>query len=190
MKNINSILYKSSSKSISSKANSASKISLKSDPLGSTLNLSKIPLNQTLTMNLASCKTSCTNILEEEKGKSEKRRHAKEHYNDHSRKIFQDLIPLNGKFTEDYPGTSIQSDDEWKQYIKNQAWGHHACCTAKIGADGDEDAVLDGDFKVRGVEGLRVVDASVFPKIPGYFIAAPIYMISEKAAEVILADVA
>ncbi|PPJ56084.1 hypothetical protein CBER1_02093 [Cercospora berteroae] len=106
----------------------------------------------------------------------------------YGRKVFEDLIPLDGKFTEDWPGEKVQTDEEWKQFIKDEAWGHHACCTAKIGSDDDSDAVLDSNFKVRGVDGLRVVDASVFPKIPGYFIAAPIYMISEKAAEVIIAD--
>src|SRR5262249_5111817 len=49
-------------------------------------------------------------------------------------------------------------------------------------------AVLDSHFQVHGVRGLRVVDASVFPKIPGYFIVTPIFMISEKAADIILAD--
>jgi len=49
-------------------------------------------------------------------------------------------------------------------------------------------AVLDSNFRVRGVSGLRVVDASVFPRIPGFFIVTSIYMIGEKAAEVILAD--
>ena len=51
-------------------------------------------------------------------------------------------------------------------------------------------AVLDSKFRVRGVSGLRVVDASVFPRIPGYFIVTAIYMVSEKAAEDILADAA
>ncbi|KAM3415608.1 Oxygen-dependent choline dehydrogenase [Cercospora zeina] len=106
----------------------------------------------------------------------------------YGRKVFEDLIPLDGKFTEDWPGAKVQTDEQWKRFIKDEAWGHHACCTAKIGSDDDSDAVLDTNFKVRGVDGLRVVDASVFPKIPGYFIAAPIYMISEKAAEVIIAD--
>jgi choline dehydrogenase len=49
-------------------------------------------------------------------------------------------------------------------------------------------AVLDSRFRVRGTQGLRVVDASVFPKIPGYFIVSAVYMISEKATDVILAD--
>ncbi len=47
---------------------------------------------------------------------------------------------------------------------------------------------VDGNFGVRGAQGLRVVDASVFPRIPGTFIVLPIYMISEKAAAVIIAD--
>jgi len=49
-------------------------------------------------------------------------------------------------------------------------------------------AVLDSDFRVRGTQGLRVVDASVFLKIPGYFIVSAIYMISEKAVDAILKD--
>ena len=48
--------------------------------------------------------------------------------------------------------------------------------------------MLDGNFRVHGVSGLRVVDASVFPRIPGFFIASAVYMIGEKAADIILAD--
>lgn len=105
-----------------------------------------------------------------------------------SRKIFDSLIPLDGDFEEVWPGRQTASEQAMKEFIKNEAWGHHACCTAKIGADDDKTAVLDSKFRVRGVQGLRVVDASIFPKIPGYYIAVPIYMASEKAAEVILED--
>jgi choline dehydrogenase len=84
------------------------------------------------------------------------------------------------------PGTEVQTTDQIKQYIRDQAWGHHCSCTCKIGADDDPTAVLDSQFRVRGVKNLRVVDASVFPHIPGYFIVLPIYMISEKAADVII----
>ena len=73
-------------------------------------------------------------------------------------------------------------------FVQDRAWGHHASCTCKIGGDNDPDAVLDSKFRVRGVKGLRVVDASVFPKIPGFFVVMPTYMISEKAADVIDAD--
>ena len=58
-----------------------------------------------------------------------------------------------------------------------------------IGADGDDMAVLDSHFRVRGTERLRDVDASVFPKIFGFFIASSIYTVAEKAADAILADV-
>jgi choline dehydrogenase len=85
-------------------------------------------------------------------------------------------------------GVNIAKDDELREFIKGEAWGHHACGTCKIGRGTDKDAVLDGDFRVRGAENLRVVDASVFPEIPGFFILVPIYMISEKASDVILAD--
>ncbi|MCO5556501.1 hypothetical protein L7F22_010050 [Adiantum nelumboides] len=89
-------------------------------------------------------------------------------------------------FTEEAPGPAVQTDAELQDYVKDRAWGHHASCTAPIGSNSDPNAVLDGQFRVRGVDGLRVVDASVFPQIPGVFIQAPIYIISEKAADVIL----
>jgi choline dehydrogenase len=89
---------------------------------------------------------------------------------------------------EELPGPLLQSDDQLREFIRNEAWGHHASCTNKIGADDDPMAVLDSRFRVRKTEGLRVVDASVFPKIPGYFIVTAIYMISEKAADVIIED--
>lgn len=86
------------------------------------------------------------------------------------------------------PGSAYDTAEKLQQFIQNEAWGHHASCTNKIGADGDSSAVLDSRFRVRGTQGLRVVDASVFPKIPGYFIVSAVYMISEKAAQVIKED--
>jgi choline dehydrogenase len=91
-------------------------------------------------------------------------------------------------FTEIFPGPTVQTRDQIKKFIRNEAWGHHASCSAKIGADDDPMAVLDSKFRVRGTRGLRVVDASVFPRIPGYFVVVPIYMVSEKSADVILED--
>jgi choline dehydrogenase len=86
------------------------------------------------------------------------------------------------------PGPDIQSRAALGQFVRDSAWGHHACGTCKIGAADDAFAVLDSQFRVRGTTGLRVVDASVFPKIPGFFIVSAIYMIAEKASDVILAD--
>jgi choline dehydrogenase len=89
---------------------------------------------------------------------------------------------------EELPGPDLQSDDQLREFIRNEAWGHHASCTNKIGPDDDPMAVLDSRFRVRKTQGLRVVDASVFPKIPGYFIVTAIYMMSEKAFDVITED--
>ena len=105
-----------------------------------------------------------------------------------ARSLFQSPI-LNGSFSETWPGPEVSSAEQIKQWITDEAWGHHACCTAPIGADEDPMAVLDSRFRVRGTRGLRVVDASVFPKIPGLFMVVPIYTISEKAADVILQDI-
>jgi choline dehydrogenase-like flavoprotein len=82
------------------------------------------------------------------------------------------------------PGPDVHTAADLSAYVRDNAWGHHACGTAAIGPR-EAGGVIGADFAVHGVKGLRVVDASVFPRIPGFFIAAPIYMIAEKAAEVI-----
>jgi len=88
---------------------------------------------------------------------------------------------------EELPGEDFQSDEQLRQYVRNNAWGHHASCSCPIGPE-NKGGVLTSDFRVHGTRGLRVVDASVFPHIPGFFIASAVYMIGEKAAEVIHAD--
>jgi choline dehydrogenase len=93
---------------------------------------------------------------------------------------------IGGGFFEAVPGPSIVTDEQIGEFVKNNTWGHHASCSCKIGADNDPMAVLDTNFNVRGTKGLRVVDASVFPRIPGFFICVAIYMIGEKATEAIL----
>jgi choline dehydrogenase len=86
------------------------------------------------------------------------------------------------------PGKDLSSPDALRTFIKDEAWGHHACGTCKMGPASDPMAVVDSAFRVHKTQRLRVVDASIFPRIPGFFIVTPIYMISEKAADVILAD--
>jgi choline dehydrogenase len=88
---------------------------------------------------------------------------------------------------EEIPGPKLESDADLAQHVRDTAWGHHASCTCPIGLEA-EGGVLSSDFKVHGTQGLRVVDASVFPRIPGFFIASAIYMIAEKAADVILKE--
>ena len=88
---------------------------------------------------------------------------------------------------EELPGEHVQTDAELRDFVRDNAWGHHASCTCPIGPR-DTGGVLSSDFRVHGTQGLRVVDASVFPRIPGFFIVSAVYMIGEKAADVILAD--
>jgi choline dehydrogenase len=87
---------------------------------------------------------------------------------------------------EELPGDEV-ADQALRDYIQQRAWGHHASCTCRIGQP-EDGGVVSSDFKVHGVQGLRVVDASVFPRIPGFFIASAVYMIGEKAADAIAAD--
>ncbi len=88
---------------------------------------------------------------------------------------------------EEVPGEHVRSDDDLREFVRRNAWGHHASCSCPIGAR-DAHGVLTSDFRVHGTQGLRVADASVFPRIPGFFIVSAVYMIGEKAADVILAD--
>jgi len=103
------------------------------------------------------------------------------------RRISADLIKRGLIAGEHLPGGRLQSDDELRVFVRDNAWGHHASCSCPIGPK-EKGGVLSSDFRVHGTLGLRVVDASVFPRIPGFFIASAVYMIGEKAAEVILAD--
>ena len=80
------------------------------------------------------------------------------------------------------PGRSVKTEAEVGDWVRRETWGHHAVGTAALGT------VLDSRFRVKGTSGLRVVDASVFPDIPGYFVAASIYVVSEMGAERILED--
>ncbi len=88
---------------------------------------------------------------------------------------------------EEEPGVWRDSDAALRAYVEDNAWGHHACGTCAM-APLAEGGVVDSRFRVYGLAGLRVVDASVFPRIPGYFPAAAIAMLAEKAADTILAD--
>jgi choline dehydrogenase len=91
--------------------------------------------------------------------------------------------------THECPGLAHPDfNGDVNKWVRNVAWGHHACGTCRIGRDADPAAVLDSRFRVRGVRGLRVVDASVFPRIPGVFIAANVYMVAEKGADVLTED--
>lgn len=89
---------------------------------------------------------------------------------------------------EAFPGRAVRTEKDAREFVQREAFGHHASCSNKMGHKSDPLAVVDADFRVHGVRNLRVVDASVFPRIPGLFIVVPTYMIAEKASDVILRD--
>lgn len=83
------------------------------------------------------------------------------------------------------PGPEVQSDSEIDAYIRNFAEAdYHSVGTARMGHDAG--AVVNSQLQVRGVQGLRVVDASIMPTIPGGNTGIPVAMIAEKAADMIL----
>lgn len=85
---------------------------------------------------------------------------------------------------EKIPGIGVQTDEEILAFIrKSLAPVWHAACTCKMGRAGDEAAVVDSAAKVRGVTGLRVVDASAFPILPPGHPQATIYAFAEKIAD-------
>ena len=88
---------------------------------------------------------------------------------------------------EDLPGPDVRTDAELDAFIREDASSaYHPCGTARMGAEGDPRAVVDLALRFRGIEGLRVVDASVIPAVPSANTNACVFMIAEKAADLIL----
>ncbi|MEO8677138.1 MAG: choline dehydrogenase [Casimicrobiaceae bacterium] len=85
------------------------------------------------------------------------------------------------------PGPDITTDAAIDAHIRRKAESaYHPSCSCKMGADDDPLAVVDGNLRVRGIEGLRVVDASIMPAVVSGNLNAPTIMIAEKAADIIL----
>ena len=85
------------------------------------------------------------------------------------------------------PGPQATSDADIDAFIRRTAITlHHPVGTCRMGRDADPEAVLDAQLRVRGVEGLRVVDGSAMPRVVRGPTNAPIIMMAEKAADHIL----
>jgi choline dehydrogenase len=106
--------------------------------------------------------------------------------------VARDILtqPAFGPFNDGElsPGPSVESEEEILDWVREDAeTALHPSCTAKMGVG--DDAVLDpASMKVYDVEGLRVVDASSFPYVTNGNIYAPVMMLAEKAADLILGD--
>jgi len=85
------------------------------------------------------------------------------------------------------PEATLVTDDDVLDYVRaTAATAYHPSGTCRMGADAR--SVVDGDLRVRGVNGLRVVDASIFPRLPGGNTNLPVIMVAERAAAFITAS--
>jgi len=95
------------------------------------------------------------------------------------------LDPYRGE--ELFPGKAVQTDDEIDTWIRQVSETiYHPVGTCRMGPVGDPMAVVDGELRVQGLKGLRVIDASVMPNLVGGNTNAPTIMIAKKAADLLL----
>ncbi len=104
-----------------------------------------------------------------------------------TREIFrQDAFrPYAGR--EIAPGAAVESDEALDEFVREQVESaYHPCGTCRMGAEADAMAVVDPECRVIGVDGLRVADSSIFPRITNGNLNAPSIMVGEKASDHIL----
>ncbi|MEU3781974.1 GMC family oxidoreductase N-terminal domain-containing protein [Streptomyces sp900129855] len=93
-----------------------------------------------------------------------------------------EVAPMIGEVLA--PTPDVRTDDDFEQYLRQSgSSANHSCGTCAIGTS--ESAVVDAALRVRGIEGLRVVDASVLPSVPGANINATVIAVAEKASDLI-----
>ena len=106
-----------------------------------------------------------------------------------TREIFgqEAFAPYAGK--EIQPGSGVQTDDELDDFIREHVESaFHPCGTARMGSVDDPMAVVDRECRVIGVEGLRLADSSIFPRITNGNLNGPAIMVGEKASDHILGN--
>jgi len=105
------------------------------------------------------------------------------------RKIYQSEVFQPHATYEILPGDSVQTDEEILEFWRNEGMSvYHPVGSSKMGAADDPMAVVDDELRVHGVEGLRVVDASIFPLLPSGNTHAPTVAVAERAADLILGN--
>ena len=88
--------------------------------------------------------------------------------------------------SEVFPGPDLTSDDDLSVALRaTHQTVYHVSGTCGMGADGDPMAVCDPELRVRGVDGLRIVDASIFPTIPSVNPVGTIMTVAERASDLI-----
>jgi choline dehydrogenase-like flavoprotein len=104
-----------------------------------------------------------------------------------AREIFHTPVMKARAVTEQLPSDDVQTDEQWAAYLRTHAFhAYHPTGTCRMGSDGS--SVVDPQLRVRGLQGLRVVDASIFPTITSGNTNAPVIMVAERAADLILQD--
>ena len=92
------------------------------------------------------------------------------------------MDPYRG--SEIQPGESVQSDEDIDAFVRSEVESaYHPSCACRMGED--DGAVVDSDTRVHGIDGLRVVDSSIFPSIPNGNLNSPTIMLAERAADII-----
>ncbi|EUC39559.1 GMC oxidoreductase [Bipolaris oryzae ATCC 44560] len=98
------------------------------------------------------------------------------------------LLRAHNNIGVPYTVVSPNPEVEMHQALMDEAFSHHASSSCRMGPAGDRTSCVDSKFRVHGVENLRVVDASIFPRVPGAMPNGPTFTISRKAYETILED--
>ena len=102
-----------------------------------------------------------------------------------AREIFDTPVMKAQEVVEELPGDAVQTDEEWAAFLSKRSFRpYHPVGTCRMGSD--PESVVDPELRVRGVQGLRVIDASVFPTITSGNTNAPTIMVAERAADLIL----
>ena len=106
-----------------------------------------------------------------------------------ARRVAATAPMANWLVREVFPGPDVQSDDELSEALRaTHQTVYHVSGTCRMGADDDPLAVCDSRLRVRGVRGLRIVDASVFPTIPSVNPVGTIMAVAEHASAMLIAD--